>query len=90
MARSHQTDVITRKRYHSSLRHLRWPGGAEAWLFSACDPESLRGPQFDAAWCDELGKWRRTEEAWDMLQLGLRLGECPPAVVTTTPRANPR
>ncbi len=75
--------------FHVSRRHLLWPNGAEAHLFSASDPESLRGPQFDAAWCDELAKWRRAQEAWDMLQFGLRLGGLPRAVVTTTPRANP-
>jgi phage terminase large subunit-like protein len=57
-----------------------------AQLFSAEDPESLRGPQFTHAWCDELGKWRRPDETWDMLQFGLRLGEQPRQVVTTTPR----
>ena len=78
-----------RPTFHISRRHLLWPNGAEAHLFSASDPESLRGPQFDAAWCDELAKWKRTQEAWDMLQFGLRLGDHPRAVVTTTPRANP-
>src|SRR6185295_6534731 len=63
-----------------------WPNGAVAQLFSAEDPDSLRGPQFDAAWCDELAKWRQSEAAWDMLQFGLRLGAHPQAVVTTTPR----
>ena len=37
-------------------------------------PTALRGPQFEAAWCDELAKWRHVEETWDMLQFGLRLG----------------
>ena len=78
-----------RPTFHISRRHLLWPNGAEAHLFSASDPESLRGPQFDAAWCDELAKWKRTQEAWDMLQFGLRLGDAPRAIVTTTPRANP-
>ena len=78
-----------RPKFHSSRRHLVWPNGAEAHLFSASDPESLRGPQFDAAWCDELAKWKRTRAAWDQLQLCLRLGDTPRAVVTTTPRANP-
>ena len=77
-----------RPTFHVSRRHLIWPNGAEAHLFSASDPESLRGPQFDAAWCDELAKWKRTQEAWDMLQFGLRLGDNPRTVVTTTPRAN--
>jgi phage terminase large subunit-like protein len=52
-------------------------------------PGELRGPQFDAAWADELAKWTKGEEAWDMLQFALRLGERPRAVVTTTPRGTP-
>jgi phage terminase large subunit-like protein len=60
-----------------------------AQLFSSEDPESLRGPQFDLAWCDELGKWKHAQETWDMLQFGLRLGTQPQQVVTTTPRAIP-
>ncbi len=57
-----------------------------AQTFSAEDPESLRDPQFAAAWCDELAKWKSAEETWDMLQFGLRLGERPRQVATTTPR----
>ncbi|WP_411643267.1 DNA-packaging protein [Loktanella agnita] len=67
-------------------RMLRWQNGAVAQLFSAHEPESLRGPQFDAAWADELAKWRKAQETWDMLQFGLRLGAHPCACVTTTPR----
>lgn len=74
--------------FQSTRRRLLWPNGAQAHLFSAADPESLRGPQFDAAWSDELGKWRRAQAAWDMLQLGLRLGEHARQIVTTTPRRN--
>ncbi|SHH28095.1 DNA-packaging protein [Marivita hallyeonensis] len=65
---------------------LRWPNGALAVVCSAHDPESLRGPQFDGAWVDELAKWRRAQEAWDMLQFTLRLGDDPKVCVTTTPR----
>ena len=65
---------------------LEWPNGAVAQAFSAEDPESLRGPQFAAAWCDELAKWRHAEATFDMLQFGLRLGERPRQVITTTPR----
>jgi phage terminase large subunit-like protein len=65
---------------------LEWPNGAEARLFSAHDPESLRGPQFDAAWADELAKWPKAQKTWDQLQFGLRLGANPQQVVTTTPR----
>jgi phage terminase large subunit-like protein len=74
-----------RPRYEPSKRRLTWPNGAIAMLYSADEPERLRGPQHDAAWCDELGSWRYSE-AWDMLMFGLRLGTDPRAVVTTTPR----
>jgi phage terminase large subunit-like protein len=67
-------------------RKLIWANGAMAQAFSAHDPEALRGPQFDSAWADELAKWRRAREAWDMLQFALRLGQDPRLCVTTTPR----
>jgi phage terminase large subunit-like protein len=70
----------------SSRRRLEWPSGAVAQVFSAEGPESLRGPQFAAAWCDELAKWRHAEATFDMLQFGLRVGERPRQVITTTPR----
>jgi phage terminase large subunit-like protein len=72
-----------------SKSQLVWPNGTVAQMFSAEDPDSLRGPQFDAAWCDELAKWRRPEETWDMLQFGMRLGINPAIAVTTTPRPLP-
>ncbi|MDF1854898.1 terminase family protein [Pseudooceanicola sp.] len=75
-----------RPKYEVVRKRLVWPNGAEARLFSAHDPESLRGPQFDCAWVDELAKWRRGREAWDMLQFALRLGDDPQVCVTTTPR----
>ena len=75
-----------RPQWHSSRRRLEWPNGAVAQAFSADDPESLRGPQFDAAWLDELAKWRYAEAAFDMLQFGLRLGARPRQTITTTPR----
>jgi phage terminase large subunit-like protein len=70
----------------SSRRRLEWPNGAIGYAFSADDPESLRGPQFEAAWADELAKWRHADATFDMLQFGLRLGERPRQVITTTPR----
>ncbi|MEM9318311.1 MAG: terminase family protein [Pseudomonadota bacterium] len=73
-------------RWIAGERRLVWPNGAEARVFSANDPEALRGPQFDAAWCDELAKWKNGQAAWDMLQFGLRLGRDPRQLVTTTPR----
>ncbi len=78
-----------RPEWNESRRMLIWPNGAQATCFSAASPEKLRGPQFDCAWVDELGKWRNPRRAWDMLQLALRLGDHPQQVVTTTPRANP-
>ncbi|MEM7775764.1 MAG: terminase family protein [Pseudomonadota bacterium] len=68
---------------------LTWPNGVVAQVISAETPDALRGPQFHAAWCDELAKWRRPAAVWDMLQFGLRLGHAPRALVTTTPRAIP-
>lgn len=75
-----------RPSFHPSKRRLEWPNGAVAYLFSAEDPDSLRGHQFSHAWCDETAKWRYPDQAWDMLQFGLRLGDRPQQVVTTTPR----
>jgi phage terminase large subunit-like protein len=77
-----------RPEWQATRRRLVWPNGAQAQIFSASDPEALRGPQFDCAWCDELAKWKKGQEAWDMLQFALRLGETPRQVITTTPRAN--
>ena len=72
--------------YEPSKRRLTWKNGAVAEMFSADETEGLRGPQFSAAWCDELAKWHNAESAWDMLQFALRLGRHPQVVVTTTPR----
>lgn len=71
--------------YEPSKRRLTWPNGAIASIFTADEPNRLRGPQFDTAWCDELAAWRYVRESWDMLQMGLRLGS-PQCVITTTPR----
>ncbi len=73
-------------KWEATKRRLVWPNGAVAEAYSAFSPEALRGPQFDAAWADELAKWSKGEEAWDMLQFALRLGPDPRQVVTTTPR----
>jgi len=75
-----------RPKWIPSRRRLEWSNGAVAQVFSAEDPESLRGPQFGAAWLDELAKWRHAETTFNMLQFGLRLGERPRQVITTTPR----
>ena len=69
-------------------RELHFSSGAVATLYSAEAGEELRGPEHHAAWCDELAKWRRGEAAWDNLMLGMRLGERPRVLVTTTPRVN--
>ena len=75
-----------RPEWQATRRRLVWPNGASARVFSAQDAEALRGPQFDAVWADEMAKWRKAGEAWDMIQFCLRLGESPRACVTTTPR----
>jgi phage terminase large subunit-like protein len=71
--------------FEPTKRRVTWANGAIATLYSADEPERLRGPQHDLAWCDELGSWRYPE-AWDMLMFGLRLGHDPRVVATTTPR----
>jgi phage terminase large subunit-like protein len=69
-----------------SRKRLEWSDGQVAQAFSAEDPESLRGPQFCCAWSDEMAKWRYAQDAFDMLQFGLRLGAQPRQLITTTPR----
>lgn len=71
--------------YKPSKRKLTWPNGVTALLFSAEEPNRLRGPQCGLVWADEVGAWRY-EESWDQAMFGLRIGENPQAVVTTTPR----
>src|SRR5258708_4246706 len=71
--------------YEPSKHRLTWHNGAIATTYSADEPDRLRGPQHDLAWCDELAAWRYPA-AWDMLMFGLRLGADPRVVVTTTPR----
>jgi phage terminase large subunit-like protein len=73
--------------WHPTLGVVRYPCGAEAWLYSGANANGLRGPEHHFAWCDELAKWKQADAAWDNLQMGLRLGERPRAVVTTTPRS---
>ena len=79
-ARAHE-----KLRWHPSSGKLRLPGGAMAIAYSGASPAALRGPQHQFAWADEIAKWARPQEAWDNLQLGLRLGDRQQAVVTTTP-----
>ncbi|MEO0588996.1 MAG: terminase family protein [Pseudomonadota bacterium] len=79
--------------FEPSLRRLRFPNGAQAQIFSAAEPENLRGPQHSHAWCDEIGKWplsgARATRCWDNLLMGLRVTDRPRAMVTTTPRTVP-
>jgi phage terminase large subunit-like protein len=75
-----------RLKWEPSLGRLTWPNGSEAQIFSGDNPDGLRGPEHDFAWCDELAKWGEAEEAWMNLQMGLRRGQRPRALVTTTPR----
>ena len=75
--------------YEPSKRRLTWPNGAVATLYNAVEPDQLRGPQHDAALLDELAKWRYARETWDQLQFGMRLGQHPQQVITTTPRPIP-
>ncbi len=72
--------------WESSKRRLTWPNGAMAFAYSSYEPDQLRGPQFDAAWCDELASWQYPRLTWDNLAFGLRLGANPKCVVTTTPK----
>jgi predicted phage terminase large subunit-like protein len=75
--------------FNRSWGELMWPNGSRAQLFGAYGPddvERLRGPQFHLVWCDEFAAWRQIAEAWDMMRLGLRLGERPHVIITTTPK----
>lgn len=78
-----------RPEYQPSKRRLVYPNGSVQHCYSADEPERLRGPQHHYAWCDEIAAWRYIQYAWDMLQMGLRLGEHPRVCVTTTPRPLP-
>ncbi len=73
--------------YEPSKRKLTWPNGARALIFSSHEPDQLRGPQFDAAWCDELASWQYPNQTWNNLNFALRLGQPPKCVVTTTPKS---
>lgn len=78
-----------RPRWEGGRKRLVWPSGSVAYAFSAEDPDSLRGPQFHHAWADEFCAWRKPEAVLDNLRMGLRLGDDPRLVVTTTPRPLP-
>jgi phage terminase large subunit-like protein len=83
-----------RPHYQPSIRRLTWPNGNTATLFTADEPDGLRGPQFTHAWGDEVAAWRQTPDAagmtaWDNLRVGTRLGAQPKIMVTTTPKRVP-
>lgn len=73
-------------KFEPSKRRLTWPNGAIAMIYSGDEPDQLRGPQHDSAWVDELAKFRYPEDTWSNLLFGLRIGDRPQVVVTTTPR----
>lgn len=78
--------VMGKPVWSPTKRLLTWENGAYVQFFSAEEPERLRGPQFEACWCDELAAWNRDRDTWDMLQFTLRLGKHPQVCVTTTPK----
>ena len=75
--------------YQPSKTRLLWPNGSVSLLYTSEEPERLRGPNIDAAWCDEVGAWKKPEACLDMLFLTLRLGDNPLCMMTTTPRPIP-
>lgn len=75
--------------YQPSKRRVVWADGSVAQVFSGANPEQLRGPQHEKAWADEIFAWQYPQETWDMLMFGLRLGDNPQVVVTSTPKPLP-
>lgn len=84
--RASNGDMLGRPSYEPSKRRLTWANGAVATLFSAEEPERLRGPQAKVMWADELAAWKYLRETWDMAMFGLRLGDQPRVCITTTPK----
>lgn len=90
-----ESGLLAVARHHGAVEwvgsrgELTFPSGATATTYSAARPDSLRGPQHHAAWCDELAKWPYGDATWDNLVMGLRAGERPRVVVTTTPAPVP-
>lgn len=82
-------DVLGKPSYEPSKRRLTWANGAIATTYSAEEPERLRGPQTECIWCDELAAWKYLQDTWDMAMFGLRLGDHPQVIVTTTPKPLP-
>ncbi len=82
-------EPLGRPSYEPSKRRLTWANGAIATLFSAEEPERLRGPQAEVLWADELASWKYLRDTWDMAMFGLRLGARPRTCITTTPKPLP-
>ena len=89
MAVARDGDERRLMRWEPGLKRLTFASGAIAFVYSGADGESLRGPEHHYAWCDELAKWKKAKIAWDNLMLGLRAGDRPQVLVTTTPRTVP-
>lgn len=87
--RTYAGEIVGRPSYEPSKRRLTWANGAMATLFSAEEPERLRGPQHEVMWADELAAWKYLRETWDMAMFGLRLGTRPRICITTTPKPLP-
>jgi phage terminase large subunit-like protein len=87
--RDYKNNYVGTPIYEPSKRRLSWANGAMATMFSASEPERLRGPQHSFIWCDELAAWQFAQDAWDMAMFGLRLGNNPQCMVSTTPRPIP-
>lgn len=75
-----------RPHYEPSKRRLTWPNGVIGIIYSGDEPDEFRGPHHAKAWVDELAKFKKAQESWDNLMLGLNVGDKPQVVVTTTPR----
>lgn len=75
-----------RPHYEPSKRRVTWPNGVRGTIYSGEAPDQLRGPEHQTVWADEPAKWRYAQDAWDMMMMGLRIGEAPRVVATTTPR----
>jgi predicted phage terminase large subunit-like protein len=73
-------------RWEPTKKQLTWPNGVKASVYSSEEPDQLRGPQHHKLWGDEICKWKKARDMWDMASFGLRLGHNPQAVLTTTPR----
>ena len=81
--------TLTEDSWSPTNRCLTWPNGSKAFTYNGTTPDQLRGPQHHFAWVDELAKFEYMQDAWDQMMFGLRLGEHPQVLVTTTPRPLP-